>query len=210
MASNNRALSLRRVLSRGLSRHRSSRSRSTNPSRPPRFLNEAGVDLSISTIILIILGLIVLTVITLIFIIPAKTASDMAQNARLFTQIRQCVQEKNLPDTFCAPTEKDKDGDCLIDTCDSCIDPSKPPAAGGDAGMKSRQLAGSNLFDFDDDGVPDLCDDHPQTKKLGTCKLNDQGHCPIPKTYYNEQGKPFTLASLTSKEGSPKDIYEKV
>ena len=154
-------------------------------------------------VIAMILGLVAMVVLIFIFLKPTSQTNTVIARANVQSKVFSCYRlggEKNA----CPVTDTDRDGDCLPDTCDICI----APAGKASTQDRSKEQVGSNLFDADNDGIPDLCDPQPTNSAVATCQFDNAGKCPIPKTYYENDGKTArTIDSTPLVKTKPEDYY---
>lgn len=164
-------------------------------------------DIAFEYIVIAVLGLLVLTVMVIAFMKSMGNPFQLVTKTEYITRAQFCqgpnidntrTQEITLP---CDPTPQDKDGDCLLDTCDPCIDTTKPQAKSGPSGKTERQARGSQAFDKDQDGIPDACDSKPLLPVKPTCSWNsEREHCLITIKHVNLNNKPIEITSLGTEE----------
>lgn len=144
----------------------------------------------------IVLGLLIITILSIFVLHTSESTKPIVNQVK--HQSKEGICSLNNPASSCPPSINDKDGDCLPDNCDLCINYqlTKPARAGID-GASERQTAGSDLFDKDGDWLPDGCDPEPENPKVSTCKIDDKGHCPVLSTF-TISGKKVGLAQLAS------------
>ena len=158
--------------------------------------------MTIPIIIAFIIGLIVIIIGSTILTKSGKPTIGFISREGLLVKTTLCVQQYSPRNpTVCTPSVTDRDGDCLPDSCDFCVDTNKPPA--DPTSSLQQQAAGSNLFDTDRDGMPDLCDSDPTNPQINTCAWETIGgieRCKIPTERKGPDGKRIELASLGSKK----------
>ena len=164
-------------------------------------------DITFTQIVYAVIGLLVLTVLAILLMKSAGNPLQLFTSTEYSGRARLCEGQSNdntrqqgiTPS--CDPSPQDKDGDCLLDTCDPCIDTTKPQAKSGISGKAERQAMGSQGFDKDHDGVPDACDSKPVLASRPICTWDsEREHCLTSIKRVNLNNKPVELASLGTEE----------
>lgn len=167
-------------------------------------------EISIGTIIAFILGLIVLIILAILLNRGGGTVSPLQSKVNLLSKDSSCYLGAGLrAQASCSASETDWDGDCLKDSCDFCVDRTKPMPKAPDANyIEELRAAGSNLLDADSDALPDMCDPEPLNPNVNSCTINPgTDKCKIPSKYIGEGGTQIQLASLSDKPADPTQAY---
>ncbi|MEK6960314.1 MAG: hypothetical protein AABX47_04015 [Nanoarchaeota archaeon] len=170
---------------------------------PPQLgMGERG-DFSWGVVIAAIIGLVVMVVLVVVFMRSYGPVDQVLSPTEAKTKDSICYLEQRLPKS-CVPSDKDKDGDCLADSCDFCMDPNTKAPAKDDT---QQQAIGSNLFDKDNDGMPDACDIQPDNAAVSKCEKSPDGKCMIATKHYKNDGKTvIQIASLGTKKETIDDL----
>ena len=163
-----------------------------------------GDSLVTPTMIWMVLGILVLAVLAIILSQRGITPLNQVLGPiEMRSKDNTCYVGKHLSKS-CTPSMIDKDGDCLPDDCDPCIDPDAKAPAKDD---REAQAMGSDLFDKNLNRIADACDFEPANEKWTTCTKDANGKCKFLTRHYTSDGKTeIQLASLGTQKETIDDL----